>query len=302
MNLAAPETASAPTGPDAAEKRPRSAWRAALLTFITTGLGQLYNGQPRQALFFFLAMTSISVLSYLMDWFASAIALLVVLVVSLALELVAVVHAATVAWKRQDYVLQPYNRWYVYVGLIIASSLLSWGLQSALFTYDTFTIPSNSMQPTLQVGDYLMAKTDAYRGHDPERGDVVVFRLPEDPHKIFVKRVIGLPGERVAVKQYRVYINGQAIADPWANLKLKAVAKGVQEAPADFGPVVVPRRAYFVLGDNRRYSYDSRLWLGDPFVPRQAIIGKAMYILWSRDRGRVGQGMDPQPGPKPDQP
>lgn len=276
-------------------EKPRSAWRAVLLSLVTTGLGQLYNGQPVWGLVFFLAMTSITVLSYLMYWFAGMTSLLVVLSLSLLLKLAAVIHAAAAARRRKVFSLRPYNRWFVYLGVFLATSALSWGMQSSLFHFYTFTIPSGSMQPALQIGDFIMVDTTYYDGKEVSRGDVVVFRLPEDRGKIFVKRVIGLPGERVEIKARKVYINGRVMADPWAKPAGEEPPAGKALPPQGFGPVRVPAGQYFFLGDNRAASYDSRYWQGGPFVPRGDIIGKALYILWAGDWSRLGQRLGQEP-------
>ena len=129
-------------------------------------------------------------------------------------------------------------------------------------------IPSESMTPTLQVGDQVVVEKLSYWFHPPERGDIVVFRatpklrarnLKDD----MIKRVIGKPGDVVAVSQGKVWLNGQVLAEPY-------VQTG---ATYRYGPVIVPKDQYFVLGDNRNHSYDSHLW---GFLPKQNIIGHAV--------------------------
>jgi signal peptidase I len=132
-------------------------------------------------------------------------------------------------------------------------------------------IPSESMTPTLQVGDRLILEKVSYFFHAPQRGDIIVFKAPpelktQNIHDDFVKRIIGLPGEVVMVKHGQVYVNGSAIAEPY-----------IQASPTyNYGPVTVPDDQYFVLGDNRNHSYDSHFW---GFVPRQNIIGHATLRL-----------------------
>ncbi|UIE40367.1 signal peptidase I [Leptodesmis sichuanensis A121] len=133
------------------------------------------------------------------------------------------------------------------------------------------SIPSESMTPTLQVGDRLILEKISYHFHAPQRGDIIVFKAPPDLtiqniHDDFVKRIIGLPGEVVAVKHGRVYVNGSAIVEPY-----------IQASPTyNYGPVTVPGNQYFVLGDNRNHSYDSHFW---GFVPSQNIIGHGVLRL-----------------------
>jgi len=137
-------------------------------------------------------------------------------------------------------------------------------------------IPSKSMQPTLQVNDRLLVEKLSYRFSRPERGDIVVFSPPpalqrKGFEQAFIKRIIGLPGETVAVRGGTVFINGQAIQEPY----LKA------EPNYTYGPKKVPERHYLVLGDNRNSSFDSHRW---GFVPRQNIIGHAFVRFWPPDR------------------
>lgn len=172
--------------------------------------------------------------------------------------------------------------------VVLALVIRTWAVQA-------FKIPSGSMMPTLLVGDHLLVSKSSYGiklpfsdrvivplGH-PQRGDIVVFRFPEDRDKDFIKRVIGLPGESVEVRNKRVFINGQALDDPWAHYSDRIdLPPGV--LPRDnFGPVTVPEGHYFVMGDNRDQSYDSRFWFGGKggFVPASDILGRAIVIYWS---------------------
>ncbi len=137
-------------------------------------------------------------------------------------------------------------------------------------------IPSSSMEPTLEINDRLIIEKVSYRFQKPQRGDVVVFsptdKLREQNFKdAFIKRVIGLPGDKVEVRGGKVYVNGQAIRE-----------KYIEEAPEyKYGPVTVPKDQYLVLGDNRNNSYDSHYW---GFVPRENLIGRAVVRFWPFNR------------------
>jgi signal peptidase I len=132
-------------------------------------------------------------------------------------------------------------------------------------------MPSGSMLPTLQINDRLLIDKTAYRSQHPQRGDLVLFQPTEVLRQqnfkdVFLKRIIGLPGETLAVKDGLVYINGKPLQE-----------KYIEERPQyNFGPVVVPANQYFVLGDNRNNSYDSHYW---GFVPRELLVGKAIGIF-----------------------
>lgn len=166
------------------------------------------------------------------------------------------------------------------------SAVLAFGIRT--FVAEARYIPSGSMLPTLQVNDRLIVDKLGYHFKSPQRGDIVVFS-PTDAlqkqnfHDAFIKRVIGLPGEKVQVKAGRVYINDQALRENY-----------VADAPQyEYGPVTVPDGSYLVLGDNRNNSYDSHYW---GFVPRDHIIGRAVVRFWPVDR--VGE-IAPDPAYSP---
>ena len=140
------------------------------------------------------------------------------------------------------------------------------------FVVQAFYIPSGSMEPTLMIDDRILVAKFLYRFEPVHRGDVIVFRYPLNPQRDFVKRVIGLPGDRVQLKDGVVYVDGQAISE-----------KGYTIKPdfGNYGPVTVPARDFFVLGDNRNNSEDSRFF---GYVPRGNIIGKAVFIYWPPQR------------------
>ncbi len=161
------------------------------------------------------------------------------------------------------------------------------------FIVQAFKIPTGSMEPNLLIGDHLLVNKFVYGPggaervllptRDVRRGDVVVFKYPEDPERDFIKRVIGLPGETVELRQHRVHINGRPLDEPYAHyLPRPADADGYEYTAQDvrdaYGPVVVPPDAYFVMGDNRDNSQDSRYW---GFLPRDYVKGRALFIYWS---------------------
>lgn len=127
-------------------------------------------------------------------------------------------------------------------------------------------IPSGSMENTIMTGDKLIALRTAYWFHEPERGDIVVFEYPDDPEELFIKRIIGLPGEKVEIIDGKVYINDSK--EPLEEDYIK------EEMEGSFGPYDVPEGCYFMMGDNRNDSLDSRFW-NDKYVKKDAILGKA---------------------------
>ncbi len=147
-----------------------------------------------------------------------------------------------------------------------------------MFLIVNAVIPTASMETTIMTGDRIFGNRLAYKNHDPERGDIVIFKFPDDESQLFIKRIIGLPGETVEVKDGRVYIdNAPAPIDESAYVKVDPVG--------DYGPVTVPEGCYFMMGDNRNQSADSRFW-HNPFVKREKILGKAVFRYY-RKIGRI---------------
>lgn len=199
--------------------------------------------------------------------------------------------------------------WYrEYAEALIVAAILALFIRT--FVVQAFKIPSGSMKNTLLVGDHLLVNKFIYgieipfthsrilTIRHPERGDVIVFEFPGDMKKPyfdrrdFIKRVIGVPGDTVAVRDKQVYVNGKPYVIP------QAIHKDPDLIPAGYGPrdfmasVKVPPGKYFVMGDNRDRSYDSRFW---GFVDQSEILGKAFIKYWSwnpdthRPRwGRIG--------------
>lgn len=143
-----------------------------------------------------------------------------------------------------------------------------------LLLFQPHKIKGESMQPNYPNGEFLLTDKVTYRFHPPQRGDVIVFKAPVNEEDDYIKRIIGLPGETVSIRNGYVYINGKM-------LKENYLPNGLYTTGGPFLPndkeIVVPSDHFFVLGDNRSYSSDSRVW---GFVPKQNIIGRAWFIYW----------------------
>lgn len=171
--------------------------------------------------------------------------------------------------------------------------LIAVGLRG--FAIEAFKIPSGSMLPTLQIGDYVLVDKLRYgvrlgrrwllRFGAPQPGDVVVFTDRKDPSLTYVKRVVALPGEVVEIRDKQVLVNGVPRDVPAAFFTQRSHVQ-YEGARDNFGPARVPRRRVFVLGDNRDQSFDSRFW---GFVDLRDVKGKALLVYWSADGddGRV---------------
>jgi len=167
------------------------------------------------------------------------------------------------------------------------------------FVVQAFKIPTGSMEPNLLVGDHLLvnkfvfapAATGLERAllpnRDIRRGDIIVFKYPEEPDRDFIKRVIGLPGETIELRNKKVHVNGEPLEEPYAHFLFPpdASAGAGQAGRAwdlreSYGPVTVPGDQLFMMGDNRDNSQDSRFW---GFLPRSYVKGRALVIYWSFD-------------------
>jgi len=148
-----------------------------------------------------------------------------------------------------------------------------------------FTIPSGAMQPTLLPGDYIMVDKSVYRSQAPRRGDIVVFQYPPDERRDFIKRIIGVPGDVVAVRGQQVLVNGRKLVEPYLNGATAASTSQPDHCGYLYAcePTSVPADSYFVLGDDREHSQDSRYW---GFVKREKIKGRASLVYWSWDGDR----------------
>jgi signal peptidase I len=174
--------------------------------------------------------------------------------------------------KSQEH--QEENIWVELTKTLATAFVLAFGIRT--FVAEARYIPSESMLPTLQVNDRLIIEKISYHFKAPQRGDVVVFEptqaLVEQNFKdAFIKRIIGLPGETIQVKNGTVFVDSEPLKE-----------KYIEEKPQyDYGPIQVPPNQFLVLGDNRNNSYDSHYW---GFVPRSNFIGKAALRFWPPDR------------------
>ncbi len=147
------------------------------------------------------------------------------------------------------------------------------------FVVQAFKIPSGSMLPTLQIGDHILVSKFIYWFSEPERGDIIVFKYPKDKKRDFIKRVVGLPGDTIEIKDQKVYINKKLLPEESYAYHYDPVIQRDEFSPRDnFGPLKIPDDSFFVMGDNRESSMDSR-YLGT--LKKDLIRGKAFIVYWS---------------------
>jgi signal peptidase I len=163
-----------------------------------------------------------------------------------------------------------------FVVILVVAFVLVFGFIRP-FVVMAYRIPSESMVPTLEVGDRVLANKFIYRFTEPERGDIVIFDVPYQPDPL-IKRVIGLPGDRISVRDGELFVNGEPRKEPYV---VEDPCVPGQPRTCSFGPVTVPEDHYFMMGDNRANSRDSR-FIGP--VPEDAVRGEAFLRFWPPNR------------------
>jgi signal peptidase I len=165
------------------------------------------------------------------------------------------------------------------------------------FIVQAFKIPSGSMKETLLIGDHILVnkfiygvkipflRTTVIKVKNPERNDILVFKFPEDPGKDFIKRVIGVAGDVIEIRDKKIYVNNMPLDDKFGVYTDPHSFPASFQPRDNFGPITVPPDSLFVMGDNRDHSYDSRWW---GYVNLKAVQGKAFMIYWSWDTDSFG--------------
>ncbi|MHB8907391.1 MAG: signal peptidase I [Syntrophales bacterium] len=190
---------------------------------------------------------------------------------------------------------EPKSKLREYIEAILLAILIAFFIRT--FVIQAYKIPSGSMKPTLLIGDHILVSKFSYGIKlpfirstvipigQPKRGDIVVFIYPEDRSKDFIKRLIGLPGDTVEVRNKKVFLNGLPMDDPHGVHSDSVIIPASVQPRDNFGPVTVPEGSLFVMGDNRDESYDSRFW---GFVSMKDVLGKALVIYWSWNQEEYG--------------
>ncbi len=260
---------------------------AAIASLGALGLGQLYNGKLRKAIIMYgLGFVEVGIVTVFPP--ATSFFNLVILIgVAICIGVVVIVDAIRDARKLGEVELQRYNRWYVYLAILLFQGILlgpAMEYISGVGAMRAFKIPSGAMMPTIIIGDHLISNMKVYKTSKPKRGEIVVFKYPKDESTLFIKRVIGLPGEKVEVRGKQIFVDGVALIDPWGTYD-----SGENIKRQDHGPTVLESDEFFLMGDNRNNSYDSRYWGA---VRQSKILGQARYIYWSRDKSRIGRQLN----------
>ncbi len=298
---------------------------ALALSLFLTGLGHLYNGKPRKGFIIFLISSVIPFLFFQLSVLGSGQMLILFLLLSILTSLGIYIWAAVDAWKHakrigENYILRFYNKLYIYILLIILLSFYPLGrivdLSKVCFFAKPYRIITESMAPTMLSGDLIMTDGRIDRSAQNfglKKGELIVFKYPKDKTKHFVKRIIGLSGDKIEIKGLDLYVNGKKIPSrEGPNLGIKLDEKSIKRTitlyeEGDSGTyavfyikgserkdlsITVPEGYCFVIGDNRDNSMDSRYW--GP-IPLDDVVARAKLVYFSFDPeggirwGRIGK-------------
>ena len=263
--------------------KPRKWWLAGLLSLLEPGLGQIYNGQGRKGLSILL-LKFLLLPAMILGLNSDNIKLLLIffVIVAVVYYLFAVVDAVTAALgRRAKYRVKRYNNIVVYILVVVLAGVLNTTLSVHIKNnyVQAYKIPAASNEPTLFIGDHILLDRRV-SARKPTFGDLVVFEFPRDPEKDFIKRVVGIGGDTIEIRNKAVFLNGEKINESYVVHRESEIIPA-HIGPRDFfGPVTVPEDSYFVLGDNRDRSYDSRFW---GFVKKEQIKGTVKTVYWSWD-------------------
>ena len=261
----------------------RRPFLAAFLSLAMPGLGHVYAGDPKKGLSLVVIEYSVLIFAGLLGVLSTFYGIASIIILILIFYVYVVVSAVRLALKNSDYQLQSFNRWYWYVTIFLAGTVfvnLLISFRGAVLGYETYRIPASSMEPTLQVGDFITVNT---RYAQPEVGDVIVFRYPNNRKLSYVKRIAALGGDTVAI------VNGMVTRNGIVEEKLGvSEMKRSSQKSQTMRNIQVPENQYFVLGDWRDNSNDSRYW---GFVSAEDIIGVVTYIWLSKDFDRIGKAV-----------
>lgn len=257
---------------------------AGLLSLVMPGLGHMYAGDLRKGLAIIGLLYGVIICGGLFGLYSTFYGIAAAIIVSLSCYVYALLSSVGLAARSRVYRVKGFNRWYWYLTFFISASLVANVLSSyraPILGYETYRIPAQSMHPALQVGDFITTDT---RYSEAKVGDVVVFFYPRDKRLVYVKRVVALGGDTVAIENGLVVRNGvpqEFVSIAEGNRKLD-ISRTMREFK-------VPQNEVFVLGDWRDNSNDSRFW--GP-VPESDVVGKVTYIWYASDFSRIGTAVE----------
>ena len=254
------------------DKKP---WLAVFLSHILPGIGQFYNKQVGKGILFIIAnicLFSVTTLHYVLGFLMIP---LYFFAVKDAFESAAKINGTAETFLKEESRL---IRTFIVVMIVLGA--IPFGKIVKTNVMQAFKTPSGSMLHTLEVGDHILVNKTGRAKASIRRGDIVVFKYPVDPGRDFVKRIVAIGGDTIEGKNKIIYINGDALSEAYTSHTDDKIRPGGSDPRDNFGPYIIPQNNFFVMGDNRDQSYDSRYW---GYVPRENILGRAIKIYWSWD-------------------
>ena len=260
-------------------RRP-SALLAALAGIFGLGLGYLYVGRLRLAFVPFVTVVGTIAIAGWTRLIIEPAGVYIAYSLALLFWLVSIIHPAIVAYRLDALAARPFNRGWIYVLWIVSTGLFGSYVgenRGSLFGFEPFRIPASSMAPTIQKNDLVMADTWYFDRSAPGINDLVVYSMLDNPDTKYLKRVVGLPGDIIEIREDILIRNGEPVAEEYIQLSGPPIGR-----LSNFGPVTVPDNQYFVLGDNRHNSRDSRF---TGAIPRESLHGRVEYRWFAYDDG-----------------
>lgn len=273
--------------------KPRKGWVAGIISLISPGLGQVYNGQMGKGFiillvnYLFLRLLLIPIALPILGTSKFLPGLIALIIFVLVFDFAVMADAVLVARSyKEEYQLKKYNNIIVYIGIYVLGAITTTLVGTFIKSnyVQAFKIPAGSMEQTLLIGDHILVDR-RLSSRDPNRGTLIIFEYPEDATKDFVKRVVAVGGDTVEIRDKQLFINGTPVKESFVSHKESETIPSNQNKRDNFGPVTVPSNSYFVMGDNRDRSYDSRFW---GFVEKSKIKGTVKNIYWSWDKEKSG--------------
>jgi signal peptidase I len=275
-------------------RRLKPVW-AFLASVFILGLGFVYVGKLRLAIatvatvygvVALFSWTRLIVSAPYGCWVAASVMLLIIAVTAIG--------AAVVAIRSPLVAANSYNRWFFYllwILMVFALSLTAYRIRERVFGYGTYAVPSVSMSPTVEKGEYFIADTWRYPAHQPAEGEIVVLELADGTGVRYLKRIVGLPGDRIEIRDRVLYRNGEPVAEPYIQ-----PLDDIHFYGRNFGLTTVEAGKVFVLGDNRDNSKDSRAWGA---IPINQLRGSAQFLWFSKSTNgvlwnRIGTRLSPE--------
>jgi signal peptidase I len=257
-----------------------------VLSVIQPGLGQIYNRQPIKAIAYFVFWGAFLLLYSVLNLWNSFAGLAAFIIILGGTALYMIVQATRVGFRHRTVSETPKGSrpsQIIAIGLAVVLIVANGSgfIWDRAISIRAFKVPSESMSPTIRFGDRIVANMQAYAKNKPSRGDLVLFLFSPN-NTLLLKRVEGVEGDTIEIDHDNVILNGVPVQEPY----LETANSAADTSGNDFGPKKVPEGAIYVMGDNRRNSYDSRYF---GVVKLSQVRGKALFIYWSADRTRIGK-------------